>query len=387
MKGLVITNKGIEDISAKEISQLIKCKNIIKNEQTVEFEFENLIDLCSVCYKSQSIKKGVLLLSKFNVDKTLKNSTSQIIDSLVNVDFKNWLPKKCRIDCVRTGEHEFSSVEISHETSKYLFKKIKETYNHESKTDFDNPDIIFFIYIHNEQGYFGIDFCEKELDKRQYKIFNHVESLNSITAYSLVKLSDYNIKKTMLDPFMGSGIIVIEAALFCQNFSGNYYDKDRLFFTNFDFFKKYGEEKFFKIHDKLIMDRSTNIYGYDNQLRYLKATQKNAKLAGISKNINLSKIDIEWLDTKFEKNSVDLIVSDPPRESKNKDLKKLKKTYNELFYQANYVLKKNGSLTLLVKTYSLLNECAQMHKFKITKKYLINQGKEEFTVLKFCRSD
>ncbi len=205
--------------------------------------------------------------------------------------------------------------------------------------------------------------------------------MSGITGYVMARESGFTGNEILIDPFMGSGVIIIEAALFSQKLPVRYYDKDKLAFTKLGFFKKI-QEDFFKAHDscKNTAKKST-IYGFDSQLRYLKAVQKNAKLAGI--NLNLSKKDVSWLDTKFEKASVDFIVTDPPRMSKNKDLSRLKKTYNELFYQAEYILKKSSKIVLLAKSYSLLENAAKNHSFKLKKNYLLYQGKEQFNLLVF----
>jgi 23S rRNA G2445 N2-methylase RlmL len=195
---------------------------------------------------------------------------------------------------------------------------------------------------------------------------------------------DVDGKKIIIDPFMGSGIIVIEAVLDVLNFPVRYYDKEKLFFTKLDFFKKQ-RKKFFEDQDKKKLDKKTNIYGYDAQLRYLKATLKNSKLAGINIKMNLSKISVEWLDTKFEKNSVDVIVTDPPRYGLNRNISKLKKTYNELFYQAEYILKKSGLIVIITRNFKLLEESAKNHKFKITEKYTLSQGKDTFNIIIFKR--
>ena len=63
MKGLAICYKGIEDISAKEISELIKAKTEIK-EGCVVFDADNLEDLALLCYKTQSINRVLLLMDE-----------------------------------------------------------------------------------------------------------------------------------------------------------------------------------------------------------------------------------------------------------------------------------------------------------------------------------
>lgn len=376
-KGFVITNKGAEHITALELKELVNCKNIVSKETVVKFKLKDLIDLCTICYKAQSIFRAGLLLAEFNIDNSLEKSVNSIKTQLDKLDLSNWIKNTFIVKCERIGKHDFHSVDVAGKVANDIIKKHKHL-----KTDFDNPDIIFYLYIYNNKGYFGIDFSGFELAKRQYKIFNHPESLKGVTGYSIVKESGFTKDKVLIDPFMGSGVIVIEAALHASNFSVQYYNKDKLFFTKFDFFKPI-ENKFFKEHDSKILTKKINIFGYDFQLRYLKASQKNAKLAGIEKNLNLSKINVDWLETKFEKHSVDCIVTDPPRVSKHKDIMKLKKTYNELFYQAYFLLKKNGVIVLLTKDRDILIEIAEKHKFKIKKSYLLNQGKEIFNVLKF----
>jgi putative N6-adenine-specific DNA methylase len=368
MQGVAITNPGAENVCALEINELIKIKKTIKEDSIVKFRFSKYDDLARIAYRSQSISRIILLLHEFEVVNNLENTLKRIPIDKIDL---SWITSSFKVEAKRIGEHEFNSVDIATEISKKILKITKK------KIDYDSPVVIYYLYIYHNKGYLGIDFCGFDLSKRQYKIFNHPESLKGITGYVLVRESGYTSSKLIIDPFMGSGVIPIEAGLYAQEFPVQYYNKDKFIFSEYNFFK----ESFFKKEDANIKESKPRVYGYDHQLRYLKAAQKNAKLAGI--NINLSKIDIEWLDTKFNRNTVDAIITDPPRMSKHKDLKKLKKTYNELFYQANYVLKKKGSIVLLAKDFELLKEAAKKHKFKLKKFYPLNQGKEVFNVVIF----
>ncbi|MEK6916136.1 MAG: THUMP domain-containing protein [Nanoarchaeota archaeon] len=374
---IVITNKGCEDVAAKEIAELIKSKPEI-SETVVKFPVKNYFELCIICYRAQSISKAILLLFEFDVAKTLTKTAENLINELDKHNLSEWFLGNYKVDSNREGEHDFNSVEIAAEASKHLFKIMEKSGNPE--VDFHLPDIIFYVYIYENKGYFGVDFAGIDLAKRQYKIFNHPEALKGTTGYVILRKAGIKKDSIIVDPFMGSGVIVIEAALYATDLPVHYYSKDRMFFTNFEFFKKYGEKKFFEKHDK-IQKAKTKISGYDFQLRFLNAAQKNAKLAGVYKELTLSKKEVEWMDLKFEKNSVEYIISDPPRMSKHKDAAKMKKIYDELFYQAGYVLKKNGKVVLLAKDYKLLSESAKNNSFKLKEEYLINQGKELFNVL------
>ncbi len=388
-KGFVVTNKGAEEVCSLEISELIKCRNIEEKETVVIFQFSELIDLCSLCYTAQSINKGVFLLFEMDIVSSIEENIEKIKEEIKKLELKYWISKEkaIKVECERYGEHDFKSVDIEIETGKLILEKIKKDFGFEQKTDFDNPDIKFFFYIYEKKGYFGIDFSGIELSKRQYKIFNHPESLKGTTGYVLARRAGFKKNLSILDPFMGSGIIVIEAGLYVSKFPVQYYNKEKLAFSNFEFFKKQGSDKFFRLHDSKIKKSKMKIYGYDMQMKYLKATQKNAKLAGVDKFLNLSRCEIEWLDTKIEKNSIDLIVTDPPRFSKHRPDKNLEKTYKELFYQADYILKRKGSITVFIRDYELLENAAKKHNFKIQKKYSLNQGKESFNIITYVRDE
>jgi 23S rRNA G2445 N2-methylase RlmL len=376
MQAFVITARGAEKIGAIEVKELIQ-QQIVLEDTVVKFSINSLKDLCTICYRAQSISRAVLLLTEFSVHKSLDITMKNLI-----IQIPREFLKKFSIECRRTGEHDFKSVDLSASVAGLIISYAKNYHNIDLNTDYETPLVCFYLYVNGNKGYFGVDFAGFDLSKRQYKIFNHPESLRGTTGYALVRLSDYNKKHSLLDPFMGSGIIVIEAALFSLGLPVHYYDKDKLAFTKYEFFRELPD--FFNKHDS-IRRTKTKIYGFDSQFRYLQASQKNAKLAGLGKEISLSKCEIEWLDTKLEKKSIDLIVSDPPRISRQKDLKILSKLYNELFYQADYILKKTGKIFLLCKEFELLKEAAQKHRFILKEKYSIFQGEDIFNVLVFKR--
>jgi hypothetical protein len=53
MKGFLITHKGMEDIAALEVKELIS-KNSKINETCIVFNIKNYEDLFKLCYMSQS---------------------------------------------------------------------------------------------------------------------------------------------------------------------------------------------------------------------------------------------------------------------------------------------------------------------------------------------
>ena len=64
MKGLVLCNKGIEEICSNELKEF-GASNIELGNNLVLFELSDEKKLCEIVYSSQSIKKAILLLDSF----------------------------------------------------------------------------------------------------------------------------------------------------------------------------------------------------------------------------------------------------------------------------------------------------------------------------------
>ena len=62
MEGLAITSKGMEDITAREINEIIGASGKIADSSVI-FGINNLEELCLISYKAQSINKILYLLS------------------------------------------------------------------------------------------------------------------------------------------------------------------------------------------------------------------------------------------------------------------------------------------------------------------------------------
>jgi len=374
MKGLAIANKGLEDVTSLEIKELIKSKTQIK-ESCIIFEISKFEDLYTLCYKAQSVSRILFLLNFFEF-KSLDEIKKKIkIDNLGDFLDKTTTFK---VVCKRIGEHNFKSEDVSKSIGEILFGNLKK------KVSLENPDLIFYVYICNNACYFGIDFAGFDLSKRQYKIFSTPTSLKGTVAYSLLRIAGITKNDKILDPFCGDGVILIESALFLNNFPVNYFNKDKFAFLRFKFFGK--PDIFFgKIDKKIIKNKKNAIYSFDSELRHIKAAQKNSKIAGISKQINFSKTAVEWLDIKFKNNEIGRIITSPPQISKNIDIKEIEKLYNEFFYQADFILAKDGKIVLITREKDVLVKSADKRKFVLENEKEVWSGQQKLLVLCFVR--
>ncbi|HZX44367.1 MAG TPA: THUMP domain-containing protein [Candidatus Nanoarchaeia archaeon] len=379
MKGLVIVPGGFEDIGALELTELIGAKAPQVEDSCLLFDIKKIEDLCLLCYTAQSVEKVLLLIDNFQF-KDYKDFEQKISGSIKKIDSKKWLGKTVafRVSTKKIGS-DLSSEEVSARVGELIIESIK---TYKQKVDLDNPDITFLVFINKDQAYLGIDFSGRDLHKREYKIFTHHSALRPTIAYSLIRLAGYSNKKKLLDPFCCSGEIAIETALFQSNYSPNFYSKDKFAFLKFKPLKKTDFAKLLGKQDKKILKiKKADVMCFDSNMLNLNAAKKNAKIAGINKLIDFSRKDTEWLDTKLGKESVDLIVTHPPESSKVIGEKDIEKVYNEFFYQAEFIVKKEGKVAVILTKSDLIKKAAAKYNFKPVHERKVYSGKAELSVV------
>ncbi|MBI2557915.1 methyltransferase [Candidatus Woesearchaeota archaeon] len=373
MRGLAITSRGIEDTAAIEIKELVgaNCKT---GEGCVIFDFKSLRNLCILCYKCQSADRILYLIGDFEFGDFF-DGMKKFISGL---KLDKWIgeSKKFKVECQREGVHDFNSVEVESRTAEFILNALKN-----KKADMKDYEIIFFVYIMNSKCYLGVDFAGFELNKRSYKIFMHPNSLRGTIAYALIRESGFKKDGTMLDPFSRDGIVAIEAGFYAADFPYNYYKKDKFAFLKLKMGIDF--EKFFGSFDKKIKKPKAEIYCYDHLFKYVDYSRKNAKIAGVDKNINFSRVELEWLDIKFKKNSIDTIITNPPA-TKNANMDKI---YNEFFYQSEYILKDNGLIAVISRMPDFVKKHAEKHNFSVSKEKDVWSGQQLLKIIVFKKKN
>jgi len=335
MKGFLTTYKGMENIAALEVNELIGKKPKI-SETCIVFEINKFEDLFKLCYHSQSATGIFYLLHQGNYNNLFEDFRKIV----PNIKFDEWLTNKSkfRVKCIKNMDIGVSTPDIEKKIGELIIDHIQKRQNYKQKVNLENPDIIISIYLSKNRFYVGVDFNGFDLSKRSYKVIQPPADIKGPIAYFLIRLSDFNNGETFLDVFSYTGTLPIEATLYASNFPINYFNKEKFNFLKFIKFKNYDFKKIFEKLDDEIKNITLKIYNLDTSMKYLNYAKKNSKIAGIGKKIIFSRMDIEWLDTKFKKNSIDKIVTRfPPSHKKNLD-----KIYSEFFYQAEFILKNNG---------------------------------------------
>ena len=369
MKGFLTTHKGMEDIAAMEVKELIGSEPSI-GESCVVFGIKSYEDLFILCYKSQSATGVFCLLSEFDYNDIFDDFEKEA----GKIKFDEWLGKNVQfmVKCTRNYEDAVASVEMESKLGEIIIGHMQKKYGYKQKVDLEKPEIILFFYLTQSKCYIGIDFAGFGLSKRSYKIFQHAADIKGTIAYSLVRIAGYSKNETMLDTFSGSGTIPIEAALFSSNFPVRHFEKEKFIFLKFKNFKDFDFDKLFRRLDREISDDKPKIYNVDLSMKNINYAKKNSKIAGIDKRISFSRMDAEWIDTKFKKGKIDKIVTKMPNSDGNE-------LYNEFFYQAEFILNGKGKM-VLIGNKELIEKYSSKHKFEISGQREIFSGKMKYNV-------
>jgi 23S rRNA G2445 N2-methylase RlmL len=382
-------------------------------------------------YNAQALNRIVLLIDEFDFidyDDLLAKIKSMDKDSMVDV-FRLIKEGSYRTLAKIQDDEVYDIPEIEKTAGSVLFDALSSMPDPDKPkihVDLKNPDSVFYIFISDatindgtinpdtlndgtinpniikedtinddaignpasdvpryKHFYIGLDFSG-DISKREYRIFNSSMSLKGTTAFGLLKMAGYGPKDILLDPSCNSGTICIEAALYSSKLSPRFYSK-RFPFTKFSLFKDADIERFFRDIDEKSSEKKLSITAADTMLRNISAAKKNAKIAGVEKLMEFRRIDTDWLDLKFEKDSIDKIITFNPGSSKYKDGSLIKKFYKELFYQSEYVLKDEGFLVILCLKKELLIEAGKEH-FQLMREESYYSGDQLMHVLFFRKS-
>ena len=101
MKGLAITDKGLEDISQLEIKELLKVSGSVVDSGVI-FDFKKKEELYLLSYMGQSVFKVLWLIDNFSVKRDL---IKEIKARVKNLDLSMYLKEggTFSVRCIRKG--------------------------------------------------------------------------------------------------------------------------------------------------------------------------------------------------------------------------------------------------------------------------------------------
>ena len=207
MKYLFELSKEHGYIPKAEVFSCLKAENISYKM----LDSNNDILLLDLKIKPEQLSKiSSRLAMSFFID-TFLFSSPLCFDRIYNLANKNVIKKDGSIAIKYTNRSKSAD-------SQEILKILAEAYTRNRKVDLENPDIEVRFLISDEKVYVGckqveIDRSQFERRKVQYRPFFSPISLHPRLARALVNLSCVSRDGVLLDPFCGTGGILLEAGL------------------------------------------------------------------------------------------------------------------------------------------------------------------------------
>ncbi len=182
--------------------------------------------------------------------------------------------------------------------SKFVAYKVKdaivdyfmETAHQRPNISISNPDLRLNMHIAEDQCTLSLDSSGESLHLRGYRTASVEAPINEVLAAALVKMSGWKFDTDFVDPFCGSGTLLVEAALMARNIYPGVFRKK----FGFESWKDFNPGLLSRIYDDDSKERefTHKIYGYDLNFPAVEAALANAKAAGVADCIEVAQRDI-----------------------------------------------------------------------------------------------
>ncbi|MFH1591395.1 MAG: THUMP domain-containing protein [archaeon] len=373
MQFIALTHRGIEDVARKELEEL-GAKSCEESIGCVAFE-SDISTVIAIIHRAQSISR--VLASGWQGTATSPDEIAAAVkkDGIKESSlFSNQKTFKVATD--RSGDHGYASDEVNRAVGGTIIDK------YGLKADMETPDALVFVRIIDQSIAVGID-LSGELAVRHYKIFTSKASLKGTVGYALLRLSGFSGKGMFLDPYCADGVVAIEATLLSKKMSPRHFEKKEYPCESFEGFA-YAKTIIDKLNTKTVDTRAT-IKAFDELLHNVSCARKNAKIAGVNKEIEFSRSEVEWLDTKLEEKSIDAVATFLPLASRNVKESTTNKIFKEFFYQCDFILKPKGGLAVLTNAPGIVREYAEEYKLSIDNEREVWQGQQAMWLFVFSK--
>lgn len=381
LSALALSSFGSEDICAEELSFLTGagCKLY---DGHVFMEINSREDIAKAAYLSQSADRIIEHLISVGItdDKISMDALQRIADSV----FRNGLLKTedsfrvSYIDLHVGSSNKLCSDVLCADIGSAIIGLFKENNKSPPKVDLKDPGITVIAVRSKEKLHVGIDYSMEGMHKRSYRLFCPPRTVRATLSYALLHLSKISEDTVVLDPFVGSGTILIEAAHKILSRSVRFHDKDKIACGRF---LKSG----LTAYDRLQKKVSPMLYGFASTMSLMMNAKKNAKIAGVEKSVSLSRVDVDWIDSKFSESSVDRVITHPPEPSRSVSSQAAAKIYKEFFYQVKYILKEDGLIGAMLHDPGLLISFAEKDGFYLQSQRKISAGMETLVIIMLSR--
>ena len=274
---IATTTFGIEAVTAKELRQL-GYEDLKLENGKVHFEGDEM-DIAITNTWLRTADRVLIKVAEFEA-----TTFEDLFNQTEAIDWSQYIPVNGKMHVVgKSIKSTLHSVpDCQAIVKKAVVKSMQRAYNQDWFTE-DGPVYKIEVALLKDVVTLTIDTTGPGLHKRGYREFAGEAPLKETLAASLILLSRWKPERLLVDPFCGSGTILIEAALIGNNIAPGL---NRNFVC--EEWPSMDKEIFEQVRDsarKAIKNNSLRMFGYDIDPQVLRTARQNAEKAGVAKSI------------------------------------------------------------------------------------------------------
>lgn len=298
---IATTTFGIEAVTAKELKELGYEDLKVENGK-ITFSGDEM----DIAIANTHLRTAERVFIKMGEFKAI--SFEELFQGTLAIDWGKLIPEDGKMHVVGKSIKStlYSVPDCQSIVKKAIVKSMQRTYNKEFFSE-DGPIYKIEVAILKDIVTLSIDTSGAGLHKRGYREHAGQAPLKETLAASLVLISKWRGEEQLIDPFCGSGTILIEGALIAANIAPGL---NRTFVSEtWPIMKKEVWEQVREGARRSIKEVDMQLIGFDIDDRVLRTARRNAELAGVAKYIDFQKKDFRDFSSKRK---YGFIITNPP---------------------------------------------------------------------------
>ncbi len=295
---------GLEAVLKKEITDLgLEITKVDDGRVSFNGNFNDVVR-CNL-----HLRTAERVLIELASDRVLE--FEDLFQLVYSIPFEKYIPVDGKFNVTKASSIKsklFSSRDIQKIVKKAAVKRLLEKHDTTVLTE-RGAYYPIRVFIKKDIASIYLDTSLQALHRRGYRIKTSKAPLTETLAAGIVLLSGYDGSQPFIDPFCGSGTIVIEAAMIAKNIApglnGSFISEQ---WSNL-IPKKVWIDEVNKAFDNVNEDVKFKLIGYDIEYDMVKLSMENAINASVEDIVHFEKKDVKDL---VNKNKKGMIISNPP---------------------------------------------------------------------------
>lgn len=320
MYDIVLTTAfGIESVTASELKSLGYSDYKVENGKvTLKGNDE---DIAKLNMYLRTADRVYIKLNEFRAE-----TFEDLFQGTLSINFPDFLPKNAKMHVI--GKSVKSKLFSVSDCQAIVKKAVVESMKRKYKTDWfseDGPTYKIEVALLKDIATISLDTSGIGLHKRGYRTMSGEAPLKETLAAAMVLLSKWTPDRQLIDPFCGSGTILIEAALIGKNIApglNRSFDAESWAHINKKIWTNIREKAKNEVNDL-----EFKLLGQDIDGRVLKVARENIKRAGVEDLVFVQKLPMEELASKKK---YGCIICNPPYGERIGELREVEKLYRRM---------------------------------------------------------